>query len=73
LVDAFRLKREEPGLYSWWDYRQGAFRRNMGLRIDHVCVTPSLAESVTAADIDIAERRKPAPSDHAPVVLELKL
>jgi exodeoxyribonuclease-3 len=73
LVDAFRCKRREPGLYSWWDYRQGAFRRNLGFRIDHVWASPSLAERVVDAAIDVEERRKPSPSDHAPVVVELDL
>src|SRR3989442_14476 len=47
LVDAFRRARSEPGLFSWWDYRQGAFRRNLGLRIDHIWVSPDLSEHVT--------------------------
>ncbi len=73
LVDAFRVKRSEPGLYSWWDYRQGAFRRNMGLRIDHIWATPDLADRVVDAYIDAEERRKPTPSDHAPVVVEFEI
>lgn len=70
LVDDFRVCRPEPGLYSWWNYRQGMFRRNLGLRIDHVWSTPGLAERVVAADIDREERAKPSPSDHAPVMVE---
>lgn len=73
LVDAFRVCRPESGLYSWWDYRQGAFRRNMGFRIDHVWTSPALAEKVVNASIDIEERRKPSPSDHAPVVVDFDL
>jgi len=73
LVDAFRKCRDEAGLFSWWDYRAGMFRRNMGLRIDHVWVTPDLAPHVVGALIDRDERRKPAPSDHAPVVVELDI
>ena len=71
LVDAFRLRRDEAGLYSWWDYRAGMFRRNLGLRIDHIWTTPDLAAYVTNAHLDRDERRKPTPSDHAPVVVEL--
>jgi exodeoxyribonuclease-3 len=71
LVDAFRAKRPEPGIYSWWDYRQGAFRRNLGYRIDHVFTSPALANRVAAASVDVGERRKPGCSDHAPVVVEL--
>jgi exodeoxyribonuclease-3 len=70
LVDSFRLHHAEPGLYSWWDYRQGAFRRNLGLRIDHIWVTPPLAAACTGAWIDVAPRRQERPSDHTPVVAE---
>ncbi|MSQ23065.1 MAG: exodeoxyribonuclease III [Chloroflexi bacterium] len=73
LVDAFRVARAEPGLFSWWDYRQGAFRRNLGLRIDHVWTSPAIAEHVKAAFVDIDERRKPSCSDHAPVVVDLDI
>jgi len=70
LVDAFRLVNEEPGIFSWWDYRQGMFRRNLGLRIDHVYTTADLAARTTGAYVDKDERRKPSPSDHAPVVVD---
>ncbi|MBM2812223.1 MAG: exodeoxyribonuclease [Chloroflexi bacterium] len=70
-VDAFRLARNEDKLFSWWDYRQGAFRRNLGFRIDHVWVTTDLAPKVTGARIDVEERRKEHASDHAPVVVEM--
>lgn len=73
LVDVFRICRPEPGHYTWWDYRQGAFRRNMGLRIDHVWTTPDLAAHVVNAYVDKEERAKPSPSDHAPVVVEFDL
>ncbi|HVA26324.1 MAG TPA: exodeoxyribonuclease III [Chloroflexota bacterium] len=70
LSDAFRLIRQEAGQYSWWDYRQGMFRRNLGLRIDHCWVTAQLAARVTDAFIDKPERAKDSASDHAPVVVE---
>jgi exodeoxyribonuclease-3 len=73
LVDAFRLKRPEPGLYSWWDYRMLAFPKNVGLRIDHVFVTRALGDRCTSAAIDRNERKGKQPSDHAPVMVEFDL
>ncbi len=73
LVDAFRLFDQPDGSYSWWDYRQGAFRRNFGLRIDHVLVSPALRDHCRACTIDKAPRKLERPSDHAPVVVELDL
>jgi exodeoxyribonuclease-3 len=70
LVDAFRLHHPEAGFYSWWDYRQLAFPRNKGLRIDHVFTTEPLARRSTAASIDRNERKGKRPSDHVPVVAE---
>ena len=72
-VDVFRKHNPEGGVYSWWDYRQLAFPRNDGLRIDHVFATPSLAEHSTAAFVDRDQRkgkRTDKPSDHAPVVVD---
>jgi exodeoxyribonuclease-3 len=66
--DALRLHRSEGGLYTWWDYRAGRFRRNWGLRIDHVFVTESLARRCANVEIDRDERNADKPSDHAPVV-----
>jgi exodeoxyribonuclease III len=73
LVDAFRMHNSEDKQYSWWDYRAGAFRRNMGLRIDHVWVTESLAKQSASVLIDKEPRRWEKPSDHAPVVAEFNL
>lgn len=73
LKDAFRLFPQEENSFSWWDYRKGAFRRNFGLRIDHILVTAELAERSTACTIDVAPRRLERPSDHAPVVLDFEL
>ncbi|MDR7992775.1 exodeoxyribonuclease III [Thermosynechococcus sp. TG252] len=70
--DAFRHFTEEPGHYSWWDYRAGAFRRNHGWRIDHLYITPAVKARACNCHIDIAPRRLPKPSDHAPVVLEIE-
>lgn len=73
LVDAFRLCRSEDKLYSWWDYRAGMYRRNLGLRIDHAWISSALADKVVDAFIDKAERSKDHASDHAPLVIELEV
>ena len=69
-ADTFRLHTEEAGHYSWWDYRAGGFRRNLGLRIDHIWVSPPLAKRSTRTWIDKEPRGWERPSDHAPVVAE---
>ncbi|NWG86442.1 MAG: exodeoxyribonuclease III [Hydrogenophilaceae bacterium] len=71
LKDGFRLFEQAEKSYSWWDYRQGAFRRNMGLRIDHILLSAALSERCTACTIDTAPRKLERPSDHAPVVAEI--
>lgn len=72
LVDAFRLFDQADNSFSWWDYRMVAFRRNLGLRIDHILVTPALIPACTSCSIDKAPRRLERPSDHAPVVIEIE-
>lgn len=73
LVDAFRaLHPGELGSYSWWDYRMGAFKKNRGLRIDLTLVTRPLLDRVAAVTIDKRPRELEKPSDHAPVVIELR-
>jgi exodeoxyribonuclease-3 len=71
MKDAFRLFEQPEKLYSWWDYRQLAFRRNMGLRIDHILLTQALAQRCTACVIDKVPRKWEQPSDHAPVIATL--
>ncbi|HUP91673.1 MAG TPA: exodeoxyribonuclease III [Solimonas sp.] len=71
LQDAFRLFEQPHPSYTWWDYRQAAFRRNLGLRIDHILVTPALAAEARRCWIDLDPRRLERPSDHAPVLLEI--
>jgi exodeoxyribonuclease-3 len=71
LVDAFRLFEQPEKSWSWWDYRNLAFRRNQGLRIDHVLVSEALRAGVRACGIDRAPRKNERPSDHAPVWVEL--
>lgn len=68
LKDAFRLFEQGEKLFSWWDYRQMAFRRNMGLRIDHILLSGPLAARCTACVIDKVPRKWEQPSDHTPVV-----
>src|SRR4051812_15061134 len=72
LVDGYRLRHNETGRYTWWDYRAGAFHKNFGMRIDHLLVTRPLAERAVGAEIDREARKgKPIPSDHAPLVIDL--
>jgi exodeoxyribonuclease-3 len=68
LVDAFRLFEQPEKQYSWWDYRQMAFRRNRGLRIDHILLSAALARRCTACTIDREPRTWEQPSDHTPVI-----
>ncbi|HEY4998311.1 MAG TPA: exodeoxyribonuclease III [Usitatibacter sp.] len=72
-VDGFRLFEQPEKSFTWWDYRMGAFRRNMGLRIDHAFLSAPLARACTSCTIDVAPRRLERPSDHAPLVCELDL
>jgi exodeoxyribonuclease III len=71
LHDAFRLFEQPPKSWTWWDYRNLAFRRNQGLRIDHILVSDALKPEVSACTIDKLPRRNERPSDHAPVILTL--
>jgi exodeoxyribonuclease-3 len=72
LKDAFRLFEQPEKSFTWWDYRMHAFRRKMGLRIDHVLLSHALATACTACSIDIEARKNERPSDHAPVIAELR-
>ena len=69
LADAFRKFTDEGGHFSWWDYRAGSFRRNLGWRIDHHYLSPPLYERATACTIDLTPRRLEKPSDHTPVIV----
>ncbi len=73
LHDSLRLFPQPDKSYSWWDYRDFAFRRNRGLRIDHILVSTALQPLVTACCIDKAPRNNERPSDHTPVVATLNL
>ena len=71
LHDGFRLFEQPDKSYSWWDYRMMAFRRNRGLRLDHILVSEALAAQCRGCVIDKAPRKLERPSDHTPVILEL--
>jgi exodeoxyribonuclease-3 len=71
LNDAFRMFEQPEKSYSWWDYREFAFRRNRGLRIDHILVSEPLKPHVKSCTIDKQPRKNERPSDHVPVVVEL--
>jgi exodeoxyribonuclease III len=71
LTDAVRLFDQPAKNYSWWDYRDFGFRKNKGLRIDHILVSNALKASVTACAIDKLPRKNERPSDHAPVVVTI--
>jgi exodeoxyribonuclease-3 len=71
LTDAFRLFEQPPKSWSWWDYRNLAFRKNQGLRIDHILVSEALKGRVAACEIDKLPRKNERPSDHAPVIVTL--
>lgn len=71
LHDSFRLFEQPEKSFSWWDYRMAGFRRNLGMRIDHILVSDALKASCAEAYIDKAPRKLERPSDHTPVVLQL--
>jgi len=73
LKDSFRLFEQPEGAFSWWDYRMNAFKRRMGLRIDLILLSESLAPRCKAARIDVEPRKLERPSDHTPVIAELDL
>jgi len=73
LTDSMRLFEQPEKNYSWWDYREFAFRRNRGLRIDHILISDALKAEASACAVDKAPRKNERPSDHAPVVLTLNV
>jgi exodeoxyribonuclease-3 len=72
LVDAFRMFEQEDKQFSWWDYRMFGFKRNAGLRIDHIMLSPELARRCESCHIDRVPRGWEQPSDHTPVVAALR-
>jgi len=71
LKDGFRLFDQPEKSFTWWDYRMAAFRRNLGLRIDHILLSPELAAQCAGCIIDREPRTLERPSDHAPVIAEV--
>ncbi len=72
LTDSFRLFPQAEKSFTWWDYRMNGFKRNLGMRIDHILVTKRLADRTVASVIDVLPRHWERPSDHTPVVLTFK-
>ncbi len=71
LTDSFRLFEQPEKSYSWWDYRMNGFKRNLGMRIDHILLSAELAKDCKSCTVDRDFRAKERPSDHAPVVAEI--
>jgi len=72
LTDSFRMFEQAPKSFSWWDYRMMGFRRNAGMRIDHILLSDALKEKCSASLIDKEPRTWEQPSDHTPVIAEIK-
>jgi exodeoxyribonuclease-3 len=72
LTDSFRMFEQAPKSFSWWDYRMMGFRRNAGMRIDHILLSDALKDKCSASLIDKEPRTWEQPSDHAPVIAEIK-
>lgn len=73
LNDTFRLFEQEASIFSWWDYRAAAFRRNRGLRIDLILAAAAMSENCSFCQVDKVPRKLERPSDHAPVVAEFSV
>ncbi|HYA30993.1 MAG TPA: exodeoxyribonuclease III [Acidobacteriota bacterium] len=73
LRDSFRLFEQPEKSYSWWDYRMNSFKRNLGLRIDHILLSAELVKCCKSCSIDRDYRAKERPSDHAPVIAEIEI
>jgi exodeoxyribonuclease III len=71
-TDSFRMFEQAPKSFSWWDYRMMGFRRNAGMRIDHILLSDALKEKCNSSIIDKEPRTWEQPSDHAPVIAEIK-
>ena len=71
-ADSFRMFEQSPKIFSWWDYRMMGFRRNAGMRIDHILLSEALQEKCSASTVDKEPRTWEQPSDHAPVIATIK-
>lgn len=72
-IDCFRIHTKEEKYFTWWDYRMNAYKRNMGLRIDHILASNALAKQCVTCQIDKHLREGERPSDHVPVVAEFTI
>jgi exodeoxyribonuclease-3 len=73
MKDSFRLFDQPPKVFSWWDYRQLAFPKNLGMRIDHILLSAPLVQTCASSRIDRNARKGEKPSDHAPAIVEIDL
>ncbi len=73
LADSFRLFEQAEKSFTWWDYRMNGFKRNLGLRIDHILLSAALAKVCQHSEIARDMRARERPSDHAPVIAELAI
>lgn len=71
LTDSFRMFDQPEKSYTWWDYRMMAFRRNRGMRIDHILLSNELSKICLSCQVDKTTRKLERPSDHAPVFVEI--
>lgn len=71
LTDALRADHDQPGIYTFWDYQNGRFHNDEGLRIDHFLLSPRIADRLQRCWVDVAPRRAEKPSDHTPLLVEL--
>ncbi|MCU7611660.1 exodeoxyribonuclease III [Anaplasma capra] len=72
-TDAFRVLHENKQEFSWWNYREGAWQRNRGMRIDHILLSPRATDGLAECSILSEIRGLDSPSDHAPVICSLSL
>ena len=72
-TDAFRARHSEAGQYTFWDYQAGSWRKNQGIRIDHILLSPQAADRLGACEIDRDVREGEKPSDHVPIWAELDI
>ncbi len=73
MADSFRLFAQAEKSFTWWDYRMNGFKRNLGLRIDHILLTKGLVARAVASVIDREPRKLERPSDHTPVITTLQV
>ncbi len=72
LTDAFRVFNQEDQQYTFWDYQAGCWQKNLGIRIDHFLLSPEIGDRLLSCEIDAEPRGWDKPSDHTPVIIEIK-